>query len=332
MTVPRLAILAGLAILASTLAANLAPADYVFTNFDGPGSANGGTTVNGINNNGDIVGFGGTAPQLVNFVRTAGGAFTTLNVNGDPLANANAINNAGEVVGTSNGAGFTLTNAFRTFTALPSVTATTTSEVALGINDRGTIVGQYADSATGTTPGFVYANGSFTALTPVAGATVTNAQGINNNGLVVGFDSTDGVHSHGFTYNTVSGVYATLPDPSVANLVFTQFLGINDGNQTVGYYQTTDGSQHGFLFDLRTQRYTYLDHPFAATTGVSITQIVGITNSGTIAGFYVDAVSGVQRGFSANAAVPEPGSFLLLGIGLASGLAIVRRRRAVAGA
>jgi hypothetical protein len=50
---------------------------------------------------------------------------------------------------------------------------------------------------------------------------------------------------------------------------------------------------------------------------VSITQITGVNHAGEIAGFYVDATTGLQRGFFATpaaAAAPEPGTFgLLLG-------------------
>ncbi len=198
---------------------------------------------------------------------------------------------------------------------IPSVTGTTTTEAAFGINDHGTIVGQYTDSTTGTSPGFVFAKGSFTTLNPVANDLQVFAQGINNNGLAVGFYNTDGIHDHGFLYNTNTSSYSLLADPNVANLLFTQFLGINDHNEAVGYYQTNDGSQHGFLYNIATGTYSFADDPDAAKSGLSITQITGISNSGEIAGFYVDAATGLQRGFVAAQSVPEPGSVVLLGMG-----------------
>jgi hypothetical protein len=78
-----------------------------------------------------------------------------------------------------------------------------------------------------------------------------------------------------------------------------------------GYYQLPDGSQHGLLYNSNTKAYSFLDDPNAATSGLSITQITGINNSGEIAGFYVDAATGLQRGFVATAA-PEPGTFGML--------------------
>ena len=243
----------GLIGLASALLSTSARADYQFTNFDGPGSA-GGTTVNGINNNGAVVGFGMDAvpPALdTNFVRNPDGTFISLSNLGSSLANANGINGSNQVVGASGTNAFLLTNNFNTLTLLPGANgATTASEAAFGINDKGAIVGQYTDSVSGLTPGFVYADKTFTLLSPTNTATVTNAQGINDNGLVTGFYSADGVHQHGFLYDTNTSTYNLLTDPVRPNLVLTQFLGINDHNEAVGYWQDTAGSQHGFLYDV----------------------------------------------------------------------------------
>jgi hypothetical protein len=317
--IQRIFMATGMAALVSVLSI---PANagtlYNFTSFDGPGNNGGGTTVNGINNNGDIVGFSSDNPStptlFTNFIRNANGTFTPLAIGAAPLAMANGINSTRQVVGAdSNGTAFFLGGALVT---LPSVNGTTTSQTAFGINDGGLIVGQFTDSATGTTPGFLLNGGVYTTLNPVLNAAVTNAQGVNNNGLVTGFYSTDGVHQHGFLYNPTTAQFNFLADPVIPNLVLTQFLGINDHGLAVGYYQLPDGSQHGFLFDTTTDSYSLLDDPNAALSGVSITQITGVNNAGEIAGFYVDGTTGLQRGFLATpaAAAPEPGTVgLLLG-------------------
>ena len=293
--------LAAAALASVALSAYAGPV-YNFTTFDGAGDNAGGTTVNGVSNTGAIVGFStnANATVLTNFVRNPNGTFTPLNINGDPLANANGINSAGQIVGASNNQAFLFNNGL--VSLLPAVvTGDTASETAFGINDGSnpTIVGQFVRNSTDTTPGFVDQNGTFTILNPVANAAVTNAQGVNNEGLVTGFYSTDGQHQHGFFYNTSTSSFFLPADPVQPNLFLTQFLGINDNGLAVGYWQDNAGSQHGFLYNIGTQTYSFLDDPgAAANNGVSITQITGINDQNEIVGFYVDG-NGVQRGFFA---------------------------------
>jgi hypothetical protein len=300
--------------LVLTVSAKASPS-YHFTSFDGPGDSAGGTTVDGISNNGYTVGFSSNASGtvLTNFIRNPAGAFTILNTAGDPLAMANGVNKSLSVVGGfSSGAAFETVTSFPT--QLPAVNGTTTFQTAFGINDGGSIVGQYTDSSTGTTPGFLLHNGTYTTLNPVANAEVTNAQSINDKGLVAGFYATDGVHDHGFLYNSVTNTFSLAPDPNIPNLVLTQFLGINDEGIVSGYYQLPDGSQHGLLYNSNTQTYSFLDDPNAALSGMSITQITGINDAGDIAGFYVDPATGLQTGFIATptATVPEPATIGLI--------------------
>lgn len=266
-----------------------------FTTIDGPGG--GATTINGISNTAAAVGFTTAGGANANFLRSAGGAFTPLNL-GDPAAGmANAVNSVGTVVGVAGGSAFVLAGGRQAALTPPGSTAS----VAFGINDGGTVVGQFTASAN--TPGFVDVGGSFKTVSP-ATATVTNVQGVNSRGQAIGFFSADGVHQHGFLYDVNSQAVTTLPDPSTARtqsggLVLTQFLGINDNGEAVGYYQTNNGSQFGFLFNLATKTYTFLDDPQAAPVGgVQITQITGVNNAGDICGFFIDA-GGTQHGFTA---------------------------------
>ncbi len=288
-----------------------AAAKYQFQTFDGPGDHAGGTTVNAINENGDVLGFSSNAngSVLTNFIRAKNGMFTMLDL-GDPGAMAIGINAGRQVVGAVGDNAVMVHGVGQMMTVVPLAAAmpgNTKSEAAFGINNSGMIVGQYTRN-DGASPGFLLAGGTFTTIIPT-GAQATNAQGINGNGLVVGFFATaaavagpviaDNVAEHGFLFDSATGAVTLLPDPQQPNLFLSQYLGINDRNQTVGYWQDMAGSQHGFLYDLQAKSFTFIDAPDAAPVGgVSVTQIVGIDNNGEIAGFFVDA-AGVQHGFFA---------------------------------
>src|SRR5664279_300919 len=100
----RMIVWVGAAMLATvlSLSANASPL-YNFTSFDGPGNNGGGTTVNGINNAGDVVGFSSdnaATPTLrTNFIRNSAGTITPLAIGGDPLAMANGISGSRTLVG-----------------------------------------------------------------------------------------------------------------------------------------------------------------------------------------------------------------------------------------
>src|SRR5437764_1435143 len=81
--IERLSRIAAIAALACSLSMPAMAAQiYNFTSFDGPGNNGGGTTVNGLNNNGDLVGFtsdnAATPTFFSNFIRNANGTFTAL--------------------------------------------------------------------------------------------------------------------------------------------------------------------------------------------------------------------------------------------------------------
>ena len=100
-----------------------------------------------------------------------------------------------------------------------------------------------------------------------------NAQGINNNGLIVGFYLGNDGQVHGFMANASSAVNGSLTgtpitDPTIPNpvepgatFVFSQVLGINDQGIAVGYYGDSTISQHGYFYNTNTNSYTFLDDP-----------------------------------------------------------------------
>jgi hypothetical protein len=114
-------------------------------------------TAAGINNRGDIAGFGTDASngQVVGFLLRRGGQVTTLNVPGSSMTQALGVNDGDEVVGTyqvgtgSNATahGFTWTPSHGLETVDdPNGVGTTIN----GVNDKGQLVGFYTDSGGNT--------------------------------------------------------------------------------------------------------------------------------------------------------------------------------------
>jgi arylsulfate sulfotransferase len=109
----------------------------------------------------------------------------------------------------------------------------------------------------------------------VPGSTLTDANGINNSGAVVGTYTAGGV-THGFLLR--DGSYTTLDVPGAAR---TEAWAINDSGDVVGSY-TAGGVTHGFL--LSGAAYTTFDPP-----GSTFTVPRGISNSGRVVGGYTAA-------------------------------------------
>jgi probable HAF family extracellular repeat protein len=151
-------------------------------------------------------------------------------------------------------------------------------------------------------------------------ASTTNANGINNEGKIVGsYQDASGYHgfvysngkyttlnvplapytyaedindkgeivgyggAYGFLYS--GGKYTTLSDPQGR---FTQAYGINNKGQIVGEFLDSVGFRHGFLYS--NGKYTTLDVPLA----INGTFARGINNEGQIVGFYADKASAIH--------------------------------------
>ena len=134
---------------------------------------------------------------------------------------------------------------------------------------------------------------------PTMGVIGTQAFGIDGNNIVGEY--LDSSHNwNGFIYN--GSTWTTLDDPLGYQ---TCACGIS-GNKVVGGYEDTSGNYHGFFYNGST--YTTLDDPL----GFKGTWAQGISGN-TVVGYYVDS-SGNAHGFEATI-VPEPSTFVLLGVG-----------------
>ena len=182
-----------------------------------------------------------------------------------------------------------LTRGSSSFTSLPLLPGAAVTQAA-GINAAGTIVGGAFDSA-GLESAFVLDEaGTFTVFaTP--GWPNTEARAISGTGVIVGTsyapNEANKTSSVGFIYDPTQNAF-TLILPEVSQDVVPQ--GINASGQIVGSYVTPDGSKNGWL------RAANGDVTIFRVNGNG-TAARGINDSGQIAGFVTDPVSGHIKGF-----------------------------------
>ncbi len=202
---------------------------------------------------------------------------------GGTSAVAFGINDHDQIVGqytTASGSmpGFVRLNA-KTYLTINAPAGTTSDIVnAQSINNNGEIAGFYVGN-DGQDHGFVAniksaVNGVITAV-PVAdpviptvagepGATFVFSQilSVNNQGIAVGYYGDSTTSQHGFFYNTHTGVYTFLDDPSAAfdeGVEVTQITGITNSGAIVGFYTDANGVFHGFAATAAYSRSRFID-------------------------------------------------------------------------
>ena len=219
----------------------------------------------GINSAGNIVGEENNAA----FYLPLGGPAQTLATPAGATA-AFGINDLGNIVGQYNLAGatpgfFVAGPAANTFIRINAPSGPNTVN-AQGINNGGFLVGFYV-GADGQDHGFKAnvqnANNGVLTGTAIAdptipivpgepGATFVFSQvlGLNDNGIAVGYYGDSTTSQHGFFYNTNTGVYTFLDDPSEQfnnGVEVTQITGINNTGEIAGFYSDAAGVFHGFV-------------------------------------------------------------------------------------
>jgi hypothetical protein len=218
----------------------------------------------GINSSGTVVGTDGNGNA---FQLNRHGGLKTFIPGGGMSATAFGINDQGAIVGqyvTSTASPGFLQNGKSLVTInAPSGPNTVNAQ---GINNKGLVVGFYVGT-DGQVHGFM-ANTKGVRSSSITGTAIADPKipnvpgepgatfvfsqvlGINDQGIAVGYYGDSTTSQHGFLYNTHTGTYTFLDDPSEAfnnGVEVTQITGITNSGEITGFYSDANGVFHGFV-------------------------------------------------------------------------------------
>jgi PEP-CTERM motif len=130
-------------------------------------------------------------------------------------------------------------------------------------------------------------------------ATFNQELGINNSGEIAGYFGSGAAGHPNKGYTTVPP-YTSFTNENFPNSVQTQVTGINDTGTTVGFWSDTNlgSGDNNFGFTDVGGTFTNVNNP-ATGSGPAINQLLGVNNSDTAVGFYVDA-AGATHGYTYN--------------------------------
>jgi probable HAF family extracellular repeat protein len=154
-----------------------------------------------------------------------------------------------------------------------------TSIAFYAINNLGVAAG-WCTNTSSVEIGFTYSQGQFTDIS-IPGATMVNANGINDAGDVVGTYTANGVQ-HGYLLS--GGKLTTLDPPGTVSL--NTAWGINNAGVITIYGINANGAYTSFTTADQGKTYTPFHDPNEGTIGTAIHQI---NNNGDIVGTYFDS-------------------------------------------
>jgi hypothetical protein len=199
----------------------------------------------------------------------------------------------------------------------------------LGINNDGVIAGYFGSGAAD------HPNKGYELWTPntyksenYPGSVQTQVTGLNDEGVTVGFwstQNTSSMNNDNFGFYSVNGHYynVNFPTGDNASPQVDQLLGINDHGIAVGFYTNGQGSNRGYEYNIYTHQFTRVLPPgFTSSTSLQSPSLTAaaINNHGDVAGFYnktsslVDAFLELRNGQFTTLAVPGASMTQALGV------------------
>jgi probable HAF family extracellular repeat protein len=211
------------------------------------------------------------------------------------------INSIGQVVGRSYN---TVSPAYTEFLwsngSMQSLNITVTAGSIPGINDNGQVVGDgYNNHAF-----LRNSDGSMRDLGTLTGGSSSSANGINNNGMVVGISDvlvSGAIQRHAFAWTSADGMQ-DLGSLGGVNTM-SSARRINDAGKVVGYYMGTDSKQHAFIWSQATgmQDLGVLGNGSMANGINNNGQVVGESNGGFGSFFWSESTGSINlKTFGAN--------------------------------
>jgi hypothetical protein len=206
------------------------------------------TTATGINGTGTIAGYEHDATGYHGFLWNASHGFTVFDVPGSQPGTTivTAINGAGTVTGFYTGSSYYSHDFVRSWnghfiTFEPVSGGNHTASVAINANSQTT---GWGDDGQGGTYGFLRDVAGADTIFGASGAQGSAASGINDSGVIAGYEFSDGGGDAPFERDESGNIIMiTLPFSNTASVS----TGINQSGKIIGYYTDSAGANHGWV-------------------------------------------------------------------------------------